>query len=90
MANDTYWNLRIEKSAINNFKKIKTKDDEYKNLLKFAITHHHVANLGFLQMNTQNAEKTRKLLYKHGATSILHGHLHHFLVSDYWPQVKIS
>ena len=86
---------RVISRAFKNFKSInKIQDEEYNNLIKFAATHHHLIDLPFPQVNTQNARETLILLYKHKVISILHGHVHRVLrerfLPDTWSEVCSS
>ncbi|UCC39694.1 MAG: metallophosphoesterase [Candidatus Aminicenantes bacterium] len=79
--------MRVINRAFNNFKAKKNfKDDEYCKLIKFAVTHHHLRDLPFPQVNTENARETLELLYKHGVISILHGHVHKVLEEYHLPE----
>jgi len=85
--------MRVINRAFNNFKaKKEFTNEKYNNLLKFAVTHHHLKDMPFPQINTQNAKQTRELLGKHGVIAVLHGHLHEVLeeyqLPDKWKDIS--
>lgn len=83
--------MRVINRAFNNFKeKNNFTNEEYNNLIKFAVTHHHLKDMPFPQVNTQNAKQTLELLGKHGVISVLHGHLHEVLEEYRLPSKRKS
>lgn len=75
----------INRTFINFQKKKNFPEDKYRNLIKLAVTHHHLVPLEPPYTNTKDARPTLELLNKHGVISILHGHLHDVLEEYYLP-----
>lgn len=73
------------------FKEFKEKmnisQDKYKNLIKLAVTHHQVVNLGSKYKNTVGAKETRESLGKNGVIAILHGHIHDVIDEEFLPKM---
>jgi len=75
------------RKTLRKFKKIKENiKDKYRNLIKFAITHHQVIPMYSKHVCAEGALEMREILGKHGVVSILHGHLHDILEERYIPE----
>lgn len=61
-------------------------NEKYKNILKLAISHHHVIPLDSKHIQTEGAYEMRKCLGSSGVLSILHGHLHDVIDERYLPK----
>lgn len=84
---------RIVNRTFINFQKTRGfSEDEYRNLMKLAVTHHHVVPLEPPYSNTKDARPMLELLCKRGVIAILHGHLHYVLeeyhLPDRWKDIS--
>jgi len=80
-----YW--KKTRKTLKEFKKIKGNiKDKYRNLIKFAITHHQVIPMYSKHVCPEGALEMREILGKYGVVSILHGHLHNILEERYIPE----
>jgi len=61
-------------------------NEKYENILKLAISHHHVIPLESRHKPTEGAYEMRKCLGSNGVLSILHGHLHDTIEERYLPK----